>query len=158
MGHYPDVTVGVISDTHGLVRPELRQSLQSCDLILHAGDVGSPDVLDELQAIAPLHVVRGNVDHGVWADALPMTLEVEIKGLRFYLLHNINHLDCDPVAEGFQAVIFGHTHLQYDEEKDGVLYFNPASAGPRRHTLPISMGRISLVEGRLQREFISLLP
>mgnify|MGYP000212036224 CR=1 FL=1 len=97
--------IGVISDTHGLLRPEAKLALQGCDAILHAGDIGSPDVLNELHEIAPLHVVRGNVDCGVWADALPMTLEVEIKGLRFYLLHNINHLDIDPVAEGFDAVI-----------------------------------------------------
>jgi putative phosphoesterase len=153
-----DVTIGVISDTHGLVRPEMRQELQGCDLILHAGDVGTPDVLDELHSVAPLHVVCGNVDHGVWADVLPMTLKVEIKGLRFYLLHNINHLDIDPVAEGFHAVVFGHTHLQHDEEKDGVLYFNPASAGPRRHTLPVSMGRITIEGTKLHREFIQLAP
>lgn len=158
MTNLPDISIGVISDTHGLVRPEMRQLLHDCDLILHAGDVGAPDVLEELQAIAPLHVVRGNVDSGAWADALPMTLEMEIKGLRFYLLHNINHLDIDPVAEGFDAVIFGHTHLQHDEERDAVLYFNPASAGPRRHRLPISMGRITVEGGRLHREFIQLVP
>ena len=150
--------IGVISDTHGLVRPEAYQVLRGCELILHAGDVGAPEVLDELQAIAPLHVVRGNVDYGAWTDSLPLTKVVEIRGRRFYLLHNIDHLDIDPAAESIDAVIYGHTHLQDNERRGGVLYFNPASAGPRRNFRPISMGRILLQDDGMQAEHIQLLP
>lgn len=149
--------IGVISDTHGFLRPEAFQVLQGCELILHAGDVGAPEVLDELRAIAPLHVVRGNVDYGVWADALPLSKNIEIKGLRFHILHDVDQLGVDPVAEGIDAVIYGHTHLQESSERDGVLYFNPASAGPRRHSLPISMGRIQIQDGQIQAEHIQLL-
>lgn len=154
----PGVVVGVISDTHGLVRPEMTQVLRDCDLILHAGDVGRPDVLEELCLLAPLHVVRGNVDHGAWAEELPKSLSLEIRGLQFHMLHNLDHLDVDPVSEGYAAVIFGHTHLQHREERDGVLYFNPASIGPRRFDLPISMGRIHVTGSGLQAEFIELAP
>lgn len=153
-----DVIIGVISDTHGLVRPEMTRELRDCDLILHAGDVGRPDVMDKLRGLAPLHVVRGNVDYGDWAERLPMSLTLEIRGQRFYLLHNLNHLDIDPLAEGYVAVIFGHTHLQHNEVKDGVLYFNPASIGPRRFDLPVSMGRIVVSNGGLQAEFIEFAP
>jgi putative phosphoesterase len=152
------VIIGVISDTHGLLRPEARQMLKDCELILHAGDVGAPEVLDELRAIAPLHVVRGNVDYGGWADALPLTKEVEIMGRRFYLLHNIEYMDIDPAEAGIDVVIHGHTHRHDNEYRNGVLYFNPASAGPRRNSWPISMGRILLQDDGISAEHIRLVP
>lgn len=149
--------VGVISDTHGLLRPEAKAALQGCDAILHAGDIGCLDVLEELKEIAPLHVVRGNVDGLAWAMEYPITEGVNIAGKFFYILHNIRELDIDPVEAGFDAVIFGHSHRQHDEVKEGVLYFNPASAGPRRFSLPISLGKIYIDEQGLTTEFISLV-
>ncbi len=151
-------TIGVISDTHSLLRPEAHEALQGCDAILHAGDIGSQDVVDELRAIAPLHIVRGNIDTSPWAKEYPETEAVKIADKYFYILHNINHLDIDPADAEFDAVIFGHSHRQHNEVKDGVLYFNPASAGPRRFSLPISLGKIYLEEdGTLSTEFIELV-
>ncbi len=149
--------IGVISDTHGVLRPEAQQVLTECDAILHAGDIGSQDVVDELRAIAPLHIVRGNVDTSAWAAAYPATEAVKIADKYFYILHNIRELDIDPADGGFDAVVFGHSHRQHCEYKDDVLYFNPASAGPRRFSLPISMGKIVIEDGEISTEFIELV-
>jgi len=134
--------LGVISDTHGLLRPEAVEALRGSDLIVHAGDVGSPEVLTGLQAIAPVVAVRGNNDRGPWADALPAFETLELGGASFYVLHDVGELDLDPRVAGFAAVISGHSHQPRSEARDGVLFFNPGSAGPRRFRLPISIGRI----------------
>ena len=133
------LTVGVISDTHGLLRPEAVEALRGVDQILHAGDVGTPDILASLRAIAPTTAVRGNVDHGVWATALPLTDVVRLGGVDVYMLHDVGALDLDPVAAGFAAVISGHSHQPKAEWRRGVLFLNPGSAGPRRFTLPVTL-------------------
>jgi uncharacterized protein len=155
----PAVTrqIGVISDTHGLLRPQAVAALRDCALIIHAGDVGSPNVLKELRRIAPLFAVRGNVDQGACAQALPETEIVEIDGCRMYVLHDMNDLDLDPPAAGFHAIIAGHSHRAGMETKDGVLYFNPGSAGPRRFALPITVGRLVLAKGQLRGEIVTLM-
>jgi len=142
--------VGVISDTHGLLRPEALAALRGSDYIVHAGDVGDPEILDTLARIAPVTAVRGNVDRGAWAEKIPETNVLEIEGLDIYVLHDLNQLDLKPEAAGFAAVISGHSHMPKQETKNGVLYFNPGSAGPRRFKLPVSVGRL-LVEARKVR-------
>jgi uncharacterized protein len=149
--------VGLISDTHGLLRPEAIDVLRGSDFILHAGDVGKPEIITELQRLAPVTVVRGNVDKGRWADSIPATDVLEVAGSIFlYMLHNLEELDLDPAAAGFHAVIHGHSHKPGFRWKDGVLYVNPGSAGPRRFTLPISAGRLVVDAGRLSVELIDL--
>jgi putative phosphoesterase len=138
--------LGVISDTHGLLRPEAVEALHGSDMIVHAGDVGSPDVLRELEKIAPVIAVRGNNDREPWAKDLPLTDVLELGGASIYVLHDVNELDLDPRAAGFSVVIAGHSHQPRSEERDGVLFFNPGSAGPRRFRLPISVGHI-VIEG-----------
>jgi putative phosphoesterase len=144
----PEILVGVISDTHGLLRPEAMSALQGADVILHAGDVGAPGILDELSTIAPVHAVRGNVDTQGWADSLPETASVTIGDASVWLLHDIAQLDRDLAAEGFAAVIFGHSHKPSAEIREGVLRLNPGSAGPRRFRLPVTIARLR-VSGRL---------
>jgi putative phosphoesterase len=151
-----DILVGVISDTHGLLRPEAVATLRGSDLILHAGDVGKPEVLDELRRLAPTFVVRGNIDHGDWASRLPVSEIVEVADHSFYMLHDIGELDLDPLTAGFAAVIFGHSHQPSIESRDGVLFLNPGSAGPRRFKLPVSVARIRLSGGGLDPEIVIL--
>jgi putative phosphoesterase len=141
--------VGVIADTHGLLRPEAVEALRGSDLIVHAGDVGSPDVLGALAQVAPLVAVRGNNDRGPWADALPATDAVEVGGASLYVLHDVHELDLDPRAAGFRVVIAGHSHQPRCEERDGVLFFNPGSAGPRRFRLPVSVGHLAIEGARV---------
>jgi hypothetical protein len=141
------LTLGVISDTHGLMRPEAVAALRGCDFIIHAGDVGKPEVLTELTAIAPTFAIRGNVDQGAWALLLPPTDIVEVGALLFYVVHDIADLDLDPPTAGFAAVVFGHSHKPSIETRDGVLYLNPGAAGPRRFKLPVTVARVQ-VEGR----------
>ncbi|HEV2957233.1 MAG TPA: metallophosphoesterase family protein [Xanthobacteraceae bacterium] len=148
--------IGVISDTHGLLRPQAVAALQGSALIIHAGDIGRPEILDELRRIAPVVPVRGNVDRDAWASRLPHTEIVEHNGVRLYVLHILEDLDLDPPTAGFQAVISGHTHRPKMETKDGVLYFNPGSAGPRRFDLPVSVGRFFVADGKLRGEIIYL--
>jgi len=150
------VIVGVISDTHGLLRPEAISALGGSDLIVHAGDVGKPDVLDRLQAIAPTTAVRGNVDSGEWARGLPVTAILEASGLHFYVLHDLTALDVDPVAAGLAAVITGHTHRPHAESRGGVLYLNPGAAGPRRFSLPVAVARVRIEGTRISHEIIEL--
>ena len=146
--------LGVVSDTHGLLRPEALEQLRGCDGILHAGDIGKPEVLDALRDIAPLTVVRGNVDR--WADALPDTEVLECEGRHIYMLHNLQELDIDPRAAGFAVVVCGHSHMPKVQWRDGVLYLNPGSIGPRRFSLPISMARLRIDRQGLYAELIEL--
>jgi uncharacterized protein len=139
----------VISDTHGLVRPEAVAALRGSDRIVHAGDVGSPEVLRALEAIAPVVAVRGNNDHGPWANKLPLTDVVAVGGASLYVIHDVKELDVDPRAAGLSAVIAGHSHRPLCEERGGVLFFNPGSAGPRRFSLPICVGRLVVADGRV---------
>ncbi len=148
--------VGVISDTHGLLRPEAIAALRGSEAIIHAGDVGREEILRVLKQIAALTVVRGNIDTSPWARKLPATGVLEIAGASIYVLHNIDELDLDPSAAGFSAVIFGHSHRPLIENRKGVLFFNPGSAGPRRFNLPISVGRLIVENGRLMPELIEL--
>ena len=136
-------TVGVISDTHGLLRPGAMDALQGSAHIIHAGDVGDPSILDRLAAIAPVTAVRGNVDTAAWAERLPLADAIELGGRLFYVLHQRGHLDLDPAAAGIAAVIYGHSHKPSIEVRDGVLYLNPGSAGPRRFSLPVTVARVA---------------
>ncbi|CAB1077491.1 Putative phosphoesterase [Olavius algarvensis Delta 1 endosymbiont] len=148
--------IGVIADTHGHLRPEAIEFLKRCDLIVHAGDVGKPEVLKTLESIAPTYAIRGNVDRGAWADKLPDKDVLEVEGRFFYIIHDIETLDLDPAAAEFDAVIFGHSHQPTSYKKDGVLYFNPGSAGQRRFKLPVSIGKITILGSRLESEIITL--
>ncbi len=150
------MTIGVISDTHGLLRPEALEALQGADLILHAGDVGPREVLERLGEIAPVVAVRGNVDTAIWATALPLADVIEAGGVQLYMLHDRTALDLDPVAAGFAAVIFGHSHRPGAERRDGVLFLNPGSAGPRRFTLPVTIARLTIEGTALTHEIIEL--
>jgi hypothetical protein len=152
----PQLTVGVISDTHGLLRPEAVAALRGSDLIVHAGDVGSPEVLEELRAVAPTYAVRGNVDRGAWAESLPTTTVVEAGAHQLYVLHILDDLDLAPEAEGFAAVISGHSHRPHTETRRGVLYINPGSAGPRRFRLPVTVARLRVTESGLEHEIVEL--
>ena len=151
-----DLLVGVISDTHGLLRPQALEALRGSDLIIHAGDVGTPQVLDPLRALAPTYAVRGNVDRGSWAQTLPVSEIVDVGGRSFYVLHIIDELDLDPPTAGFAAVIFGHSHKPSIETRDGVLWLNPGSAGPRRFSLPITLARVRVAGGALKPEIVTL--
>ncbi|HEV8247219.1 MAG TPA: metallophosphoesterase family protein, partial [Polyangiaceae bacterium] len=131
--------VGVISDTHGLLRPEAVSALEGCHCIIHAGDIGKPEVLEQLRELAPVYAVRGNVDSGSWARALPAQRELEVRGKRLYVLHDVSELDFEPATRGYAAVISGHSHQPRQELREGVLYLNPGSAGPRRFKLPIAL-------------------
>jgi putative phosphoesterase len=150
------ITFGIVSDTHGLLRPEAVQALRGSDRILHAGDVGAREILEALARIAPVTAIRGNVDTGPWARALPETEVVEAGGVSLFMLHNLGQLDLKPEAAGFRAVIYGHSHQPRIEEKNGVLYFNPGSAGPRRFHLPISVGRLMIEAGIVRAELVEL--
>jgi putative phosphoesterase len=148
--------LGVISDTHGRLRPEAVRALRGTDRILHAGDVGAPEILEALAQIVPVTAIRGNVDTEPWARALPETEVVEAGGVSIFMLHNLAHLDLKPQAAGFRVVIYGHTHHPKIEEKNGVLYFNPGSAGQRRFHLPVSVGRLTIEAGKVQAELMEL--
>jgi uncharacterized protein len=152
--------IGVISDTHGLLRPEAVELLRGSDHIIHAGDIGAPEIVGELEKIAPVTAIRGNVDTQAWARRYAETEVVELGGVFLYVLHDVNAIDLNPKAAGFTAVISGHSHKPKQELKDGVLYFNPGSAGPRRFKLPISVGRLLIADGKVSAEIleISLAP
>ncbi len=150
--------IGVISDTHGLLRPEAVEALRGSRHIIHAGDVGSPDILEKLFQIAPVTAVRGNIDKEAWARILPETEVIELGGISIYALHDLARLDLKPQAAGFSAVISGHTHRPQQETRDGVLFFNPGSAGPRRFKLPISVGRLVIENGKVRGELVELTP
>ncbi len=148
--------IGVISDTHGLLRPEAVELLRGSEHIIHAGDIGSPEIIPELRKIAPVTAIRGNVDIQPWTREFTETEVVELGGLHIYVIHDANALDLNPKTAGFAAVISGHSHKPKQEVKDGVLYFNPGSAGPRRFKLPISVGRLEIKDGILHPKIIEL--
>jgi putative phosphoesterase len=150
--------IGVISDTHGLLREEALAALAGSDLIIHAGDVGDPEILERLRRLAPVVAVRGNIDKAAWASALPKTTMVETGTAWIYVLHDIHELDLDPAAAGFGIVISGHSHRPSREERGGVIYLNPGSAGPRRFRLPITLARIHMGAGKFEVEMIGLTP
>jgi putative phosphoesterase len=152
----PEHHVGVISDTHGLLRPEAVKALKGVELIIHAGDIGNPKVLAGLERLAPVHAVRGNVDRGDWAADLPLNRVVEVGGVLLYVLHELFCLDLDPAAAGLAAVIYGHSHSPHLERKNGVLYLNPGSAGPRRFTLPVTLARLRVSNNAVHPELVEL--
>lgn len=154
-------TIGVISDTHGLLREEAVDALQGSDMILHAGDVGSADILEVLRGVAPVFVVRGNTDHDeasvAWPETEVVSLTGGVPGVLAYMLHDIGLLDLDPAAAGFSVVVYGHSHRPAMQRRDGVLYFNPGAAGHRRFTLPVTVGRLTIDEaGAVSGEIIDL--
>jgi putative phosphoesterase len=151
-----ETVVGVISDTHGLLRPQALDALAGVDLIIHAGDVGTPTVVIALRKVAPTFVVRGNIDKGGWAAALPMTELVNLGERLLFVLHDISELDLDPAAAGFAAVVFGHSHQPLIETRNGVLFLNPGSAGPRRFKLPVSVARITVSGLEMRPEIVEL--
>ena len=148
--------IGVISDTHGLLRPEAVELLRGSEHILHAGDIGSPEIIPQLRKLASVTAIRGNVDTQPWTREFAETEVVELSGLHIYMIHDANALDLNPKAAGFAAVISGHSHQPGQIYKDGVLYFNPGSAGPRRFKLPISVGRMTIADGKLTAEILEL--
>jgi putative phosphoesterase len=150
------VIVGVISDTHGLLRPQAVEALRGSDFILHAGDVGAPAILAALAQIAPVTAIRGNVDTEPWARGLAETEVVEMGGVSIYMLHDLGQRDLKPEAAGFRVVVYGHSHRPKIEEKNGVLYFNPGSAGPRRFDLAVSIGRLMIDAGTVRAELVKL--
>jgi putative phosphoesterase len=149
--------VGVISDTHGLLRPEALGALAGSQLIIHAGDVGGPEVLEALGRVAPVVAVRGNNDRGAWAEALPAFEAFEVSKTFVYVLHDLKELDIAPAAAGFRVVVSGHSHKPLAEVKRGVLYLNPGSAGPRRFKLPVTVARLNLNGADAEAEIINLL-
>jgi putative phosphoesterase len=151
-----EVLVGIISDTHGLVRPEAIAALVGSDLIIHAGDLGKPEVIDQLRGVAPTFAVRGNIDKQPWAASLPTTECVEVGETLFWVLHEIALLDLDPAAAGFAAVVFGHSHQPSIEARNGVLYINPGSAGPRRFKLPVTIVRARVSGRAIRPEIVEL--
>jgi putative phosphoesterase len=149
-------TLGVIADTHGQLRAEALARLGTVDRILHAGDLDEAWVLERLRSLAPVTVVRGNMDRGVWARALPESATITAERFRVHLLHDVSRLEIDPKADGVAAVVYGHTHRPLNELRDGVLYFNPGSAGPRRYACPVSVGKLYLGAEGIRGEIVTL--
>ena len=150
--------IGVISDTHGLLRPNALAALRGSDYVIHAGDIGDPDILQKLAQIAPVTAIRGNVDREAWARKIPSTNVLEVGGISVYVLHNLQELDLNPDAAGFAVVAYGHSHVPKQESKNGVLYFNPGSAGPRRFRLPVTIGRLRVQGDRVSGEIVEIVP
>ena len=148
--------LGVISDTHGLLRPEAMDALRGSAHILHAGDIGAPEILDELSKIAPVTAVRGNVDRGAWARSIADTEVFQVEGVSIYVLHILGELHLKPEASGFGVVVCGHSHVPKVEMKNGVLYFNSGSAGPRRFKLPVTVGRLIIEKGTVRGEIVEI--
>ena len=149
--------VGIISDTHGLLRPEALRELADVDHILHAGDVGDPKILDALRSIAPVTAIRGNVDTAGSCAELPATEIVEVGGCLFYLVHSIDDLDVEPRAASICAVVYGHSHRPELTERNGVIYLNPGSAGPRRFNLPVTLAKAMIANGNVKVRIIHIL-
>jgi uncharacterized protein len=150
-------TIGLISDTHGLLRPEALAALKGSDLIIHAGDVGNFAIIEQLRVVAPVVAVRGNVDKGDWASQLPMTATVQARSALIYVLHDIQQLDINPAAAEIHIVVSGHSHKPGRIERSGILYLNPGSAGRRRFQLPITVARLDLLQSPWNVEFIDLI-
>lgn len=148
--------IGVISDTHGTLRPEALRELAGSAQIIHAGDVGQAEILEELGKVAPVTAVRGNVDREQWAEAIPETAVLQAGEEMIYVLHNLEELEIDPRAAGFRIVVYGHTHRAKQEWRDGVLYVNPGSAGPHRFGQPLTVARLRISDGRVEADIISL--
>jgi putative phosphoesterase len=148
--------IGIISDTHGLVRPEALEALKGVEMILHAGDIGNQEVLDTLNQIAPVVAVRGNNDKGEWAQSLPDWEVVEAGDVSIYMLHDLKEIDISPSGGGFRVVVSGHSHKPSVAEERGVLYVNPGSAGPRRFTLPVSLAHLHVLGDEVQAKLIEL--
>lgn len=148
--------IGLISDTHGLIREEALAFLWGCERIIHAGDIGGPEVLTALDSIAPVVAVRGNNDTGAWADALPEVLQLQMESASIYVLHDMAQLDLAPLPEGVNVVICGHSHRPVVQRREGVIYVNPGSAGPRRFNLPISVGELIIKKNAVTPRIISL--
>ena len=148
--------VGIISDTHGLLRPEAHLAPSGSDLILHAGDIGPPDILERLRGIAPVTAVRGNVDTGAWAATLPLTASLSVAGRVLYMIHDRSHLALHPPPDDGAVVVFGHSYRALIETKDGVLFLNPGSAGPRRFRLPVTMARLLISGDRIEPGIVHL--
>jgi uncharacterized protein len=151
------VKIGLISDTHGLLRPEALDALAGVEHIIHAGDIGGPEILERLRDIAPVEAVRGNNDKGAWAAKLPAWLALELAGVGIHVLHDLKELDVEPAAAGFGVVIAGHSHNPLVLERDGVLFVNPGSAGPRRFSLPVSLGYLTVTSGKASASIKTLL-
>lgn len=150
------IEVGLISDTHGLMRPQALEALTGSDFIVHGGDIGDAGILEQLARIAPVTAVRGNNDHGPWAAKVPQTAVLDAGGILIYALHDIGDLDLDPAAAGFSVVVTGHSHKPSQELQGGVLYINPGSAGPRRFTLPIAVARLTIAGKQVTSRLIEL--
>jgi len=148
--------IGLISDTHGLLRPQALAALEGCERIVHAGDIGKPEILDALRQLAPLTAVRGNNDRGDWAEALPQQIELELAGLRLYVVHQPAHLPADLAGRGIRVAVCGHSHKPLIEEKGGLLLVNPGSAGPRRFKLPVTVGLLHVERDQVRAEVVGL--
>jgi putative phosphoesterase len=148
--------IGVISDTHGLLRPEALVALRGSDYIIHAGDIGDAAIPVQLGRIAPLTAIRGNVDRDTWARQIPATNVLEVGGVSIFILHSLAELDLKPEAAGFGVVVYGHSHMAKQEVKNGVLYFNPGSAGPRRFALPVTVGKLMVENGGVSAEIVEI--
>jgi hypothetical protein len=151
------VVIGVLSDTHGLLRSEALAALRGSDYIIHAGDIGDPIIVKKLRELAPVTAIRGNVDREAWAKKIPATDVLEVGGISIYVLHNLQQLELKPEAAGFGVVVYGHSHMPKQEMRNGVLYFNPGSAGPRRFQLPVTTGRLTVQDGKVTAEILELL-
>jgi putative phosphoesterase len=152
-----EIRIGLISDTHGLLRPEALDAMRGSDFIVHAGDIGGADILEQLSHIAPVTAVRGNNDKGAWASALRETEMLCVDQTLIYVLHDLHEIDLEPAAAGIHAVISGHSHQPKISEREGVLYVNPGSAGPRRFTLPISVGRLIVSGTNVHPQLVTLI-
>ncbi len=148
--------IGLISDTHGLVRPQALDALRGVDLLIHAGDIGKAEVLDALKRIAPLHAIKGNNDRGAWVKRLPDTMILTVGGVKVYLIHDVHELSFEPSKHGIAVVISGHSHKPSIVERDGVLFVNPGSAGPRRFKLPVAVGKLRIADRKMRAAIIEL--
>ena len=149
-------TIGVISDTHGLMRPEALDTLRGADMIIHAGDIGAPEVLERLRSLAKVVAIKGNNDRAAWARGIPETVDVKIESLKVYVVHSVNDLEFNPAASGYRVIISGHSHNPSIGERGGVLYLNPGSAGPRRFKLPVAVARLKVEGAAVEAEIITI--
>jgi uncharacterized protein len=152
-----ELLIGVISDTHGLLRPEAISALRGSDYIIHAGDIGDPVILEKLAEIAPVTAIRGNMDREAWSNKIPVTNVLEAGGIAIYVLHNLRDIDLKPEVAGFDVVISGHSHEPKQETKNGVLYFNPGSAGGRRFRLPVTIGMLKIKDAKVSGEIVRIV-